>query len=358
MTSEGVSCVGFRFREECVNGEVSSTPGRLSGGVRGGGTTRGDSARLVILALISVVFMTGCLVGNPKPKDRFNYGMVPVTSPTSTFAYGPDARHQADVYTPILWRPSDRRPVIVMVHGGGWGSGTRRDVMPSVLAQLRRGWVVVSIDYRLAPAVRFPLPIQDVDRAVRWVKSQAGALGIDPNKLVLAGHSAGGYLATMVTASNMAAPFVAPDLPPDLAAISSRPAGVVSLAGVYDPLAFSDDPYRFGPFALNNFFGCDNSDITRMTCSRDVLVGASLVWTLDRNDPPMYVAHGHQDDVVNLEQVYLLSDWAWRQQMDAKVWIDIVDTGPLEARFHQPDMGVNRASMELFLDSVANGLLV
>ena len=346
------------MREECAIGEVLPSSSRLSGRVLGGERKRFGPARPVVLALISVILLSGCLVGNPKSRDRFTYGMVPVAGPSSTLAYGPDAKHQADIYTPAFWTPTDRRPVIVMVHGGGWGSGTRRDTMPSVLAQLRRGWVVVAIDYRLAPTVRFPVPIQDVDRAVRWVKSQSGVLGIDPNKLVLAGHSAGGYLVSMVSASNMAAPFVAPDLPPELAAVSSRPAGVVSLAGVYDLLAFSDDPYRFGPYALNNFLGCDNSDTSRLTCSRDALVGASLVWTLDRDDPPMYVAHGHQDDVVNLEQVYLLGDWAWRQKMDAKVWIDIVDTGPLESRFHYPDMGVNRASMELFLDSVVNGLLV
>jgi len=312
----------------------------------------------VVMSVIASVVLSGCLVGNPKARDRFSYGMVPMSRPVATISYGPAPEHQADVHVPLFWKPSDRRPVLVMVHGGGWNSGSRRDVAPSVLAQLRRGWVVISLDYRLAPTVRFPTPIQDVDRAVRFVRSQSGVLGIDPDRLVLAGHSAGGYLATMVAASNMAAPFVAPDLPPELAAISSRPIGVVSLAGVYDLRAFSDDPYRFGAYALNSFLGCDNSDFSRMSCGEDVLVGASLVWTLDSADPPMYVAHGHQDDVVNLEQVWILSDWAWRQKMDNKVWIDIVDTGPLESRFHYPDMGVNRAALELFLDSVVSGSLV
>jgi acetyl esterase/lipase len=102
----------------------------------------------------------------------------------------------ADVY-----RADDAvvRPVVVWIHGGALINGNRNSV-PSQLLDLCRteGYVLVSLDYRLAPEVKLPAIIEDVQEAFRWLRKQGPkTLHIDPDRLVVTGGSAGGYLTLM-----------------------------------------------------------------------------------------------------------------------------------------------------------------
>ena len=90
----------------------------------------------------------------------------------------------------------DRPPTTLFFHGGGWTLGTldSADDVARLLAR-RTGSVVVSVDYRLAPEHPFPAAVDDAFAALRWTASHAGRLGGDPDRLVVAGTSAGGGLA-------------------------------------------------------------------------------------------------------------------------------------------------------------------
>jgi acetyl esterase/lipase len=93
-----------------------------------------------------------------------------------------------------------RLPVLVWIHGGALIVGSRTSI-PSQLLDLCRseGYALVSIDYRLAPEVKAPAIIEDVQDAFRWVRQEGpAASGLDPERIVVAGGSAGGYL-TMMT---------------------------------------------------------------------------------------------------------------------------------------------------------------
>ncbi len=116
---------------------------------------------------------------------------------THTYKVVGDCRIQADVY-----RADDAvvRPGVVWMHGGALIVGSRRG-LPRALLELceTEGFVLVSIDYRLAPEVKLPAIIEDVRDAWTWIRSEGPALfHVDPHKLVAAGGSAGGYL-TMMT---------------------------------------------------------------------------------------------------------------------------------------------------------------
>jgi acetyl esterase/lipase len=103
---------------------------------------------------------------------------------------------KADVYQAA---PGSRRPAVVWIHGGALIMGSRKWPDARLLAQLLdQGFVVVSIDYRLAPETKLPGIIEDLRDAWRWVRHEGPArFGIDPDRIATAGGSAGGYLTLM-----------------------------------------------------------------------------------------------------------------------------------------------------------------
>jgi acetyl esterase/lipase len=98
----------------------------------------------------------------------------------------------------LIYRPARRQlpsPVVLWVHGGGFVFGTPQADHARCSAYADAvGAVVVSVDYRLAPETPFPAALDDVDAALRWVRASAGELEVDPERLVLAGASAGAGL--------------------------------------------------------------------------------------------------------------------------------------------------------------------
>ncbi len=92
-----------------------------------------------------------------------------------------------------------KAPAVIIVHGGGWVRGNRQlDVAPLFEPLSAEGFAWFSIDYRLATDVtHFGVAIDDVQQAIRFVKSHAAEFNVDPNNLALIGESAGGHLAAM-----------------------------------------------------------------------------------------------------------------------------------------------------------------
>src|SRR5437879_1762954 len=84
-----------------------------------------------------------------------------------------------------------------MVHGGGWQSGNSREFAALNRGLAGRGYLVAAINYRLAPQYKFPAALEDVRQAIAYLKTHAADLGLDGNRLVLLGRSAGGQLALL-----------------------------------------------------------------------------------------------------------------------------------------------------------------
>ena len=113
-------------------------------------------------------------------------------------AYGPLPRHRLDVWVPAR-APAAPLPVIVFFYGGGWVAGDRADYGFAGRAFAAQGFVTIVADYRLVPEVRFPAFLQDGALAVKWARDHVARYGGDPDRISLAGHSAGAYQAAMLT---------------------------------------------------------------------------------------------------------------------------------------------------------------
>ena len=103
----------------------------------------------------------------------------------------------ADVFVPD--RPGPH-PVLVYLHGGGWVAGSPRSHRKLGLRFAEAGYLVVNVDYRLAPEAPFPGPFDDCAFAVRWAAQNAARFGGDPNRFAVGGDSAGGNLTAAVVA--------------------------------------------------------------------------------------------------------------------------------------------------------------
>lgn len=116
-------------------------------------------------------------------------------------AYGPDPEQTIDVYRPAN---AQNAPVIFMVHGGGWKRGDKEAagvVNNKVEHWLPKGYIVVSVGYRLVPKVTPMGEAQDVAKALAFAQGKARSWGGDPSRFVLMGHSAGAHLVSLLSAA-------------------------------------------------------------------------------------------------------------------------------------------------------------
>ena len=146
--------------------------------------------------LIILLAISGC-----QPASTVNF-----LTPRSDFTleknlnYGDDPRQLLDVYTPLDVKP--KQSLIVFVHGGSWDSGSKDDYLFVGQAFAALGYVTVIPNYRLYPQVEFPAFVEDIALAIATLDQilPAGSCP-DRQKIILAGHSAGGHIAAMLAAA-------------------------------------------------------------------------------------------------------------------------------------------------------------
>ena len=162
-------------------------------------------------------------------------------------AYGDGPAERLDLFPPAA-PSSTPAPALIYIHGGYWQLSDKSDtsfVAPEFTAS---GIAFVTLNYALAPAVTMDEIVDQIRRAIAWVWRNAPDLGIDREGIVVAGHSAGGHLATMAAATDW--PAFAPDLPADLLEAAC------GISGLYDL-----EPIRL--CYLNDVLGLDSDSVVR-----------------------------------------------------------------------------------------------
>jgi acetyl esterase len=220
---------------------------------------------------------------------------------TVTYARPGGEKLEADVWRPpeggatAAARDSGGRPAVIVVHGGGWRSGERGDFPLWNAWFASQGYVVFDIDYRLSPPPTWREAPADVGCAVGWVRENAAKYGVDPQQVVLMGRSAGAHLALVSAYTHDPVPE------PGCDARYPHDTGVAAVVAFYPPtdlVRLSSQGYLGG---MDRFVGGTPKAVPGRY--RHV----SPVSHVDPRDPPTFLTHGGDDQIVPAEQSELLA---------------------------------------------------
>lgn len=221
---------------------------------------------------------------------------APDIATTTDLAYGPLPAEQGDLYTPS--EPHGRKPAVLVIHGGGWVEGSRQSDAGLARLIASHGLVVFNIDYRLAnqadPATRWPAQLADAQLAVRFLRAQADALGIDPARIGAIGDSAGAQLAVFLGV---------------LPRTVDSPEAALNAGERPDVMAVVD---QFGPMDLPGMGSYAAGSIAALfgvaMPSGAALLTTSPLPSIGRHSAPIYILHGEADEVVPFQQSRQLAD--------------------------------------------------
>jgi acetyl esterase/lipase len=193
-----------------------------------------------------------------------------------------------DYYAPGGRAP---HPVAIVIHGGGFVGGTSKNNSEAYCAEFLApaGYAVFSINYRLAPKQPYPAMIDDVQRAIRYIRYHARQWDADPNRIALVGGSAGGYL------SNMAGLLGAPGIKGAKDPVDRKSARVQAVVTLFGPSDFRGRPPSKNLRALLG-------PLIEQKGEEAALAEASPVMHITRDAPPFLLIHGDKDEAVPLAQ--------------------------------------------------------
>ena len=183
---------------------------------------------------------------------------------------------------------NELRPAIVFIHGGTWKSGDKKDYRKYLVDFALKGYVTVTIQYRLAGVAKFPAAVNDVKCAVKWIKENGNKYFIDTNNIAVVGGSAGGHLAMMIGYSQDAEIF-------NECSINNVNTKVNAIVNLYGPCDLTTEYGRNHPGVIN-FLGKKYED------EPEIFRAASPLFFITKDDTPTLIFQGTIDDVVPVSQ--------------------------------------------------------
>jgi acetyl esterase/lipase len=198
---------------------------------------------------------------------------------------------------------------VILIHGGGWSSGSKEDFSDAGKILAEQGYVAFSINYRLATVDRnhWPAQLDDAQRSMRWIRAHAKEYGIDPQHIGVLGHSAGGHLAiclgTRDTRDNSDAL---------LASYSSRATCVIDMSGPADLVLRENS---LGDGIVYSLLGGTTAQLP--TLARD----ASPLYNVDAKSSPVLIFHGRLDELVPPQQAERLDAALRKAGVESKLVI-------------------------------------
>lgn len=313
-----------------------------------------DAERIVERALVDELGdnYRDRMAANPIEPTRTDIPVFP--TPSVRKRYVEEGHIAYDTYgrrtTLDVWRrpdlPTDAKaPVLVQVHGGAWVTGDKEGQAYPLMAHLvERGWVVVSVAYRLSPRSGWPDHIIDVKRAIAWVKDNIGDHGGDPDWVAITGGSAGGHLCSLAALTPNH-----PQFQPGFEDADTSIKAAVPFYGVYD---------------WTNRDGSGSPDLLKLLETRvvkDTFVNApelfeqaSSMTHVGPDAVPMMLLHGTNDSLVPVEQARAMVDLLRKESSNPAVYVEFPGAQHAFDIFGSNRTKAAVAGIERFLD-VARG---
>jgi len=192
-----------------------------------------------------------------------------------------------DVYH--LDNVTQAKPLLLFIHGGAWKKGKKKDYRRYLVDFAIKGYITASVQYSLSSEAKFPTPVNDIKRAIRWIKSNSEKFFINPEKIALIGGSAGGHLAMMVGYSRELF-FIEQSIMD-----SNYSSEVQAIVNIYGPSDLTTEYARTNP-TVEYFLDRKYSE------DEFVYSVASPVSYLSADDPPTLIFHGSLDELVPINQ--------------------------------------------------------
>ena len=201
--------------------------------------------------------------------------------------YATDSVQQImDVYLPAN-RDAVKTPVVILIHGGGWRDGDKKDFDNYGLYTFftSKGWAVVNMNYRLDTKYAYPAPIFDIGQAMDYIKQKSAGWGINPDRICLFGSSAGAHLALTFAYGN------------------NKDGRIKAVIDGYGPTNFVDSSVRYN----NNINTVVNQLLGVYSVNESAWYDASPVFHADQGVPTV-IFQGTEDSVVHFKQASMLQD--------------------------------------------------
>lgn len=243
---------------------------------------------MIVLAMLLGVDAAGLAVAQeqsqaPAPIENVVYGSV-----------GGVELH-LDIYQPRSKGAGSLSPAVILIHGGGWTSLDKSTMTGMGKFLARSGFVAFSVDYRLfdgSSKNRWPAQLDDVQRAVRWIRANASRYGVDPERIGAFGHSAGAHIAALLGLED-----TRDNSDPALARYSSRVQAVVDVSGPTDFTKVTDPEQNA---FVEKLLGAAYAK------HPEVWQDASPVFHVSKSqaskDAPFLILHGTRDENVPIAQ--------------------------------------------------------
>lgn len=168
--------------------------------------------KMILALLLGIISFSGNAFAAVKPTEAIPSKILDVTLTRNKITSIPDVVYEQvpqrgypsramkmDLFIP---ETKDKKPLILYIPGGGFISANKNN-MPQLVNHLaEKGYVVAAVEYRVAPTVKFPAPLEDIKAALRFLRAHQDQYGIDPQRVGVVGGSAGGYLTALMATTS------------------------------------------------------------------------------------------------------------------------------------------------------------
>lgn len=211
--------------------------------------------------------------------------------------------------------PAGPMPVLVYIHGGAWRAGSKNDMPGLCIALAREGYLCASVEYRLSQEAVFPAQIEDCKCAIRFLRAQAKEYRINPDRIGVWGHSAGGHLVALLGTTGDVKELEGKGGWQDQ---SSRVQAVVDCFGPTDLTQMGD-----GPQIAHNAPESPESLLIGGSVleNKDKAAKANPITYVSKDDPPFLIMHGDKDPLVPLSQSEILLEALKKAGVDAALHV-------------------------------------